>query len=109
MESQTAVPEPEELRYCVNPETGYMTRELHQRLTQNCRTRCTTVEHTFIEELPNGRERRYAFVQEYHWVTERQMLPVFRRAGFTNVKVCGGYGLRPFKERSYRLVFLAEK
>ncbi len=108
MEGQTATDEPDELKYCVNPETGLMTRELHQRLVQDLRAQRTTCRHTYIEELPDGRQRRYSFDQDYSWVTPDQMLPLFARAGFASVKVCGGYGLRPFKDRSYRLIFLAE-
>lgn len=109
MEGQTKTEAPEELRCEINPETGLLTQELHQRLTQNRRTRCTTCEHTFVEHPPSGRERRYKFVQDYTWITPRQMLPLFRKVGFQSVKVCGGYGLRPYKERSYRLIFVAEK
>jgi len=109
MEDQTETAQPEELRACVNPQTGLMTRELHQRLVQDARARHTTVQHTYVEDVPGGRARRYTFAQDYTWVTPEDMVPLFLPAGFRHVKVCGGYGLRPFRPRSSRLIFLAGK
>ncbi len=92
LEGQRKTETPEEIHCEINPETGLLTQELHQRLRHNKRTRCTTCEHTFVEHLASGRTRTYKFVQEYSWITPRQMLPLFKKAGFSGVKVCGGYG-----------------
>ncbi len=109
MEQQVATDRLEEIKYEVNPDTGCPTQALHQRLVQDRKAQRTTCRHVYVEELPNGRARRYEFVQEYAWIHPEEMVRLFTRAGFRDPKVCGGYGLRPFRERSYRMIFLAEK
>ena len=73
------------------------------------RRRSTTCKHTYIEQLPSGRERRHEFVQTYYWTTPAELETLFRKAGFQRIRCCGGYGLRPLKERSYRMIVMGER
>jgi ubiquinone/menaquinone biosynthesis C-methylase UbiE len=109
MANQAVVDRPEELKCEVNPATGLLTRELHQRLSLDRERRATTIAHTYCEQRPDGRERQYRFVQSYYWTTPEELVQHFEQAGFQRVRCCGGYGLRPLRERSYRMIVMGEK
>lgn len=109
MEKQTVTGDTVELACRVNPATGKLTRELHCRLSQDNTARCTTCEHTYVEAQPNGRERRFVFTERYIWTTEEELHDLFASVGFRNVHTCGGYGLRPYTPRSYRMIVLGER
>jgi hypothetical protein len=64
--------------------------------------------HTYCEQRPDGRERQYRFVQSYYWTTPEELVRHFEQAGFPRVRCCGGYGLRPLKARSYRMIVIGE-
>jgi ubiquinone/menaquinone biosynthesis C-methylase UbiE len=93
----------------VSAATGKMTRELNRKLAIDRAIQRVTVEHTYIEEEPDGREARYLFVEDYTWVTEEQMRELLREAGLKRVRVFGNYDLQPLGSRSPRMIFLAEK
>ncbi len=100
---------PEELKCELNPATGLMTRELHQCVAMDRRRCSATIEHTYCEQQPDGRERQHKFVQSYSWTTPEELVKLFEKTGFQNTRCCGGYGLRPLKERSYRMIVMGEK
>jgi SAM-dependent methyltransferase len=91
----------------VNPATGKVTRNLGRKLSIDKQAQCVTVEHTYIEEEPDGSEARYVFVDRYTWATEDQMLCLLLEAGFGDVSVLGGYDGRPFDDTSERMILVA--
>jgi SAM-dependent methyltransferase len=109
MAEQAVTERPEELKCKVNPATGLLTRELHQRLEVDPKRRSATIAHTYCEQGPDGRERQYRFVQSYYWTTPEDLVRHFEKAGFPRVRCCGGYGLRPLTARSYRMIVIGEK
>lgn len=97
-----------EVRTEMNPETGKMTRELNQKLSLDRSLQRVTVEHTYIETEPDGRERSYVFQDTYRWVREEEMLEVLREVGFTEIGVFGSYDFQPLTESSQRMIFVAQ-
>lgn len=93
----------------ISAATGKMTRELNTKLALDRDEQRVTVEHIYIEEEPDGAERRYTFVGEYSWLTESQTRDLLRAAGFGEVSVFGGYDWRPFTDDAPRMIFLARK
>jgi len=107
MANQT-VGETQEFRRSVSPLTGLLTRQLG-KLSIEREAQRVTVEHTYVEQLPDGSERRYLFVEDYTWLTEDQMRGLLAEAGFVNVEVFGDYEREPFTEVSPRMIFAARK
>jgi len=68
MANQT-VGETQEFRRSVSPLTGLLTRELG-KLSIDREAQRVTVEHTYVEQLPDESEKRYVFVDGYTWLTE---------------------------------------
>jgi SAM-dependent methyltransferase len=93
----------------VSAATGKMTRELNTKLALDREQQRVTVEHTYIEEEPDGAEHRYTFVDDYTWLTESQTRDLLRAAGFGEPSVFGGYDWRPFTGDAPRMIFLARK
>jgi SAM-dependent methyltransferase len=93
----------------VSAATGKMTRELNTKLALDRERQRVTVEHTYIEEEPDGAEQRYTFVEDYTWLTENQTRDLLRAAGFGEASVFGGYDWRPFTDDAPRMIFLARK
>jgi SAM-dependent methyltransferase len=89
--------------------TGNRIEELNCKLCIDRQAQCVTVEHTYIEETPDGSESRYVFVQDYTWVTEGQMRTMLWRAGFHSPLVLGSYDGDSFSSGSDRAIFVAEK
>ncbi len=104
-----AVGETQEFRSSVSPSTGLLTRELGKKLSIDKEAQRVTVEHTYVEELPDGSEKRYVFVDRYTWVTEDQMRGLLAEAGFAGVEVFGDYERQPFNDASQRMIFVARK
>jgi len=93
----------------ISAATGKMTRELNTKLALDRDEQRVTVEHTYIEEEPDGAEQRYTFVADYSWLTEEQTRDLLREAGFGETSVFGGYDRRPFTGDAPRMIFLARK
>lgn len=107
MANQT-VGETQEFRRSVSPLTGLLTRELG-KLSIDREAQRVTVEHTYVEQLPDESEKRYVFVDGYTWLTEDQMRGLLAEAGFVNVEVFGDYEREPFTRASERMIFVAAK
>ncbi|UCC68773.1 MAG: hypothetical protein JSV79_02235, partial [Armatimonadota bacterium] len=107
MANQT-VGETQEFRSNVSPLTGLLTRELG-KLSIDREAQRVTVEHTYVEQLPDESEKRYVFVDHYTWLTEDQMRGLLAEAGFGKVEVFGGYEREPFTDASERMIFVARK
>jgi ubiquinone/menaquinone biosynthesis C-methylase UbiE len=108
MANQT-VGETQESKTGLSASTGLLTRELNKKLAIDKEAQRVTVEHTYVEELPDESERRYVFVDDYTWLTEDQTRGLLAEAGFVNVEVFGGYEREPFSESSPRMIFVARK
>jgi ubiquinone/menaquinone biosynthesis C-methylase UbiE len=108
MANQT-VGETQESKRGVSRFTGLLTRELGRKLSLDEEAQRVTVEHTYVEELPDGSDRRYVFVDHYTWLTEDQMRGLLAEAGFGNVEVFGNYEREPFTDASERMIFVATK
>ena len=93
----------------ISAATGKMTRELSTKLALDREQQRVTVEHTYIEEEPDGAEQRYTFVADYTWLTENQTRDLLRAAGFAETSVFGGYDWRPVTDDAPRMTFLARK
>jgi ubiquinone/menaquinone biosynthesis C-methylase UbiE len=104
-----AVGETREIGRSVSPSTGLLTRELNKKLSIDKEAQQVTVEHTYVEQLPDESEKRYVFVEHYTWVTEDQMRGLLAEAEFTKVEVFGGYEREPFTDASERMIFVAVK
>ncbi len=102
-----AVGETQEYKKGVSRSTGLLTRELGKKLAIEKEPQRVTVEHTYVEELPDGSDRRYVFVDHYTWLTEDQMRGLLARAGFGSVEVFGDYERGPFTDASQRMIFVA--
>jgi SAM-dependent methyltransferase len=89
--------------------TGKMTRELNTKLALNRERQRVTCEHVYIEQEPDGAERRCTIVADYTWLTESQTRDLFRAAGFAETSVFGDYDWRPFTDDATRMIFLARK
>jgi len=107
MANQT-VGEEREYKSGVNPETGKVTRELGRKLSLDKRTQRVTVEHTYIEEDPEGDHRRFVFVDSYTWVREEQMRELLAEVGLPKVAVFGSYDFRSPERDSQRMIFVAQ-
>ena len=105
MANQT-VGETQEFRRSVSPSTGLLTRQLG-KLSIDKEAQRVTVEHTYVEQLPDEREKRYVFVEDYTWLTEDQMRGLLAEAGFGKVEVFGDYEREPFTDASERMIFVA--
>jgi ubiquinone/menaquinone biosynthesis C-methylase UbiE len=108
MMANQAVGEEREYRSGVNPETGKLTRELGRKLSLDKRTQRVTVEHTYVEEDPEGETRRSVFVDNYTWVREEEMRELLAEAGLPKVAVFGSYDFQFFEKDSRRMIFVAQ-
>jgi ubiquinone/menaquinone biosynthesis C-methylase UbiE len=108
MANQT-VGETQEFKRGVSPSTGLLTRELGKKLSIDKEAQRVTVEHTYVEQLPDESEKRYVFVEQYTWATEDQMRGLLAEAGFGKVEVFGDYGRGPLTDASPRMIFVARK
>lgn len=108
MANQT-VGELKEIRQGIAQCSGKMTRERNRKLALDKQAQCVTVEHTYIEEEPSGEEKRFVFVDNYTWQTEEQMRSLLQQAGFDRIEVYGDYARQPFRDESFRMIFVARK
>ncbi|HUT74817.1 MAG TPA: class I SAM-dependent methyltransferase [Armatimonadota bacterium] len=97
------------VRRGVSSYTGRMTQELNRKLSIDKPCQRVTVEHTYIEEQPDGHEDHYVFVDSYTWVTEGQMRKMLRAVGFGSIEVFGDYDRQPLTHSSPRMIFMARK
>jgi SAM-dependent methyltransferase len=104
-----AVGETREVGRSVSPSTGLLTWELNKKLAIDRDAQRVTVEHTYVEQLPDESEKRYVFIERYTWMTEDQMQGLLAEAGFANVEVFGDYEREPFTDASERMIFVATK
>jgi len=103
-----AVGETREFGCSVSPSTGLLTWELG-KLSIDREAQRVTVEHTYVEQLPDEREKRYVFVEDYTWLTEDEMRGLLAEAGLGNVEVFGDYEREPLSDVSPRMIFVARK
>ncbi len=108
MANQT-VGETKEFKRGVSASTGLLTRELGKKLSLDREAQRVTVEHTYVEQLPDESEKRYVFIDHYTWLTEDQMRGLLAEAGFGSVEVFGDYEREPFTDASERMIFVARK
>jgi SAM-dependent methyltransferase len=109
MMANQAVGKTQVVKSAVCRATGKMTRELNRKLAIDKRSQRVTVEHTYVEEEPDGSETRHRFVEDYTWVTEDEMRGLLTDAGFRAIRVVGGYDLRPMSASCPRMICVAEK
>jgi ubiquinone/menaquinone biosynthesis C-methylase UbiE len=89
------------------PSSGKPAREMGRILSISEPDQRVTIEHTYVETEADGSERRHVFVEEYTWATEAEMRGLLHEAGFTDVRVLGGYEFQVYDSQSERMIIVA--